>query len=263
MRNVKVVFPRTIAADNQHVYSLSCWFRPRSITNFQSNLIQTSNLHSRINLGNYLDSRVKVHVFETLDLKEYETLASDDVRVNRWHHAVLVVDPGNTLLQLYVDGVLSRFCDFAAKGVTSLVPITSGIMMAGGVDIFYDGYLDQGEAVKVARNADWVKLAYASQKSAQTIVAFEDGTHAMHTRRPAAGIRTASWTQSSAGYLQVTIDHDTPADFALYNAQGQLVRKLAADKNRIMLSTRDLGNGVYCLAADFNGQKAVIPFVVE
>lgn len=82
-----------------------------------------------------------------------------------WQHVALVVGPTRT--SVYLNGVEAGFVDGPAFDLNG--PITLGAT-ADGKD-FYTGELDEVEIARVARSADWLKLAHAGQGDGGLLVA--------------------------------------------------------------------------------------------
>jgi biopolymer transport protein ExbB len=85
------------------------------------------------------------------------SVQSSDLSLNQWHH--VAVAAGNGKLTLYVDGVS------AGSAPVSLTEIggTFTIGSAANGSAFLVGDLDEVEASKVVRSADWIKASARSQ----------------------------------------------------------------------------------------------------
>lgn len=86
-----------------------------------------------------------------------ETAKTPTLTPATWHHVSVVVGPART--SLFLDGVEAAFVDAPAFDLTG--PITLGSTADGKA--FFTGDVDEVEIARVARSADWLKLAHASQ----------------------------------------------------------------------------------------------------
>ncbi|MDB5104230.1 MAG: filamentous hemagglutinin N-terminal protein, partial [Fibrobacteres bacterium] len=102
-----------------------------------------------------------------------ETFASSNYTATNgtWYHVTGVVD--GTKVRIYVNGIEQGSTAFTGNIYYS----TASPFKIGEVDDdgatnrqYWNGYLDEVSVASVARSADWIKLAYESQKAASTVL---------------------------------------------------------------------------------------------
>lgn len=110
-------------------------------------------------------------VFEIVNNPAKSTLVVPNaIALNEWQHFAVTV--AGKEARIYRNGAL--------MGAGTLTDTLSAVYRAvnyigkshWGADAFYQGKLDEPVVSKVARGADWLRLAYANQKSNQTLVHF-------------------------------------------------------------------------------------------
>jgi hypothetical protein len=264
--NARVRFPNT--KGNQPQYTFACWFRPRTLSSFMATLIRTGDTMVRLSYGKFLDAKVKVHVFHNIEEPWFYTMFSQDVRVNRWHHTVLVNDTVNQKLTLYVDGDTAQIKDYshALPGKRISTTTTSGYQLAGGWSSDLNAFLDQATVVNVARSWDWVKLEYGSQSASAPLVSIGEPTGTAVRRMTPSMQRFeinefVSARITPAG-VHVAMNANVPATASFYGPAGRMIEKRAVGSGGALFRTEKFGPGVYYVSIRSERGNALIPMII-
>jgi len=86
-----------------------------------------------------------------------------------WHHIAGTYTPG-TGMRLYVDG--AKVASNAATGTltTTSDTLCIGFRKNGSASHYFNGTIDEVQISKIARDSNWVKLAFENQKAGQSLV---------------------------------------------------------------------------------------------
>jgi hypothetical protein len=110
-------------------------------------------------------------IFENWTGTKKSTIAVDGaIALREWQHFAVTVSGKSA--RIYRNGIELAAGEFA--DTIPAVPRTTNYMGRGNWsnNAYYRGILDEPEVSAVARSADWIKLAYANQKPAQTLLSF-------------------------------------------------------------------------------------------
>jgi hypothetical protein len=101
--------------------------------------------------------------------------SNNDVDTSSWYYFSGVYNGSNDSVFLYVNGVKQSTAAKASNGVSSS---RNDALELGRCsedhDFYFPGKIDQAVLSRTARSADWIKLCYENQRTAQTLVSFQD-----------------------------------------------------------------------------------------
>lgn len=151
-------------------FTFSIWCYPTSAAN-SSALFDLGNGPGLDELVLHRSGTSQSIVFDNYrsNVKGNSTKVDNCFPINQWQQFAVTV--AGTKLSLYRNGSLIASDDTAGNAITS---VRRAFNYLGRNDwaagLYFQGMLDEPQLSRTARSADWIKLAYANQNAAQTLV---------------------------------------------------------------------------------------------